>query len=269
MFRFTIRRRTLATSTRADLWQVIKPSPLSVRVPEAGTTLYQFSSNLRAGRGLTARLTYVLQKSLSINGSDPTSGGQTQSANPLDLNGEKAEDGARHRFRAFYVYDLPFFARSTSFIGRVLGGWQASGTISARSGSPLNVIIGEDWNLDGIADDRPDLSGPIVYTRGELDETNERYFDSTAFARPTNRAVFGTLGRNAIWGPGSWGTTFAMIKNVQIAEGKRIQLRGEAYNLFNHPTLNNPNTTLNSPEFGRITGRSGNRTIQIGVKLYF
>ena len=49
-----------------------------------------------------------------------------------------------------------------------------------------------------------------------------------------------------------------------------LQLRAEAYNFTNSPTWGGPGTTVNAPStFGIVTSRSGNRTMQMAIKLIF
>ena len=81
--------------------------------------------------------------------------------------------------------------------------------------------------------------------------------------------MFGTLPRNSLIGPVTWGTNLSLLKKVQITENKYLQLRGESYNFLNHNNLNNPNTTMSSSDFGRILSRSGSRVIQLGARFVF
>ena len=74
---------------------------------------------------------------------------------------------------------------------------------------------------------------------------------------------------------------FSLVKNVQIGERMRFQLRGEFFNLFNSHYFVNASsfnisgnlpfdTNLASPNFGRWTGNvSDPRTIQIGARFEF
>ncbi len=225
---------------------------------------FQLSADVRLRRGLTSRFTYVLGKNQQI-----TSWDTDICANPTNLDGEKAEVSARHLLRAFYVYELPWLERNQNLLGRLFGRWQVSGTFTASSGSPLNVTLGEDWNYDGIAGDRPDRAGSIQYTSGSKDQKMLGYFDKSAFAQPAIRNIFGNLPRNALWGPAFWDTTFALLKNFQISEGMSFQLRAEAYNLFNHNNLSSPVTNMRSADFTRILTRTGERTMQIGLRFRF
>jgi len=229
----------------------------------------QITADVRALKGLTARFTYVYGALYDVSTEDPTGNSNIQTANPLNWDAERAIDGNRHQFRAFYVYDLPRFLHAQPLVRGAIGGWQLSGVTSITSGDPLNVTVGNDYNYDSVAGDRPDLVKPITYTSGSRDQQMARYFDTTAFANPASRTVFGTLPRNALWGPLTWSSNLALLKKIQLTEQKFLQLRGEAFNFLNHANLNNPNTTLTSSDFGRILSRSGSRVIQLGVRLQF
>jgi hypothetical protein len=61
----------------------------------------------------------------------------------------------------------------------------------------------------------------------------------------------------------------SLVKNTSFTESVRLQLRAEAFNLFNHPNFNLPDNFLGSPTFGRITSARDPRHIQFGVKLLF
>ncbi len=43
--------------------------------------------------------------------------------------------------------------------------------------------------------------------------------------------------RNAFRGPGHWNLDFGLYKTFKITERVGLQLRGEAFNMFNHPNL--------------------------------
>jgi hypothetical protein len=229
----------------------------------------QMTGDIRAARGLTVRLTYVYGRFYDIWGEDPTGSSNIQTANPLDWNGERARDGNRQQFRAFYLYDLPLLLKTSALVRGVAGGWQLSGSASITSGDFLNVTLGQDYNFDSVPGDRPDLVRPITYTSGSRDQKAARYFDTSAVAAPASRTVFGSLPRNALLGPSTWNTNLLLLKKFHINERTFLQLRGEAYNFLNHNNLNNPNVAMNSSDFGKILNRSGNRVIQLGVRFVF
>jgi hypothetical protein len=54
-----------------------------------------------------------------------------------------------------------------------------------------------------------------------------------------------------------------------IREGMRVQLRFEMYNMLNHPNLGGPNLSVTAVNFGQITTKNGNRTMQAALVLRF
>jgi outer membrane receptor protein involved in Fe transport len=101
----------------------------------------QLTGDVRLKRGLVVRSSYVWGKSLEYTGDDPTSNSNIQTANPQNWDGEKAEVGSRHVFKSFYIYDLPLLRDNDKWVGRILGGWQASSNVTVRSGTPSRWAI--------------------------------------------------------------------------------------------------------------------------------
>jgi hypothetical protein len=60
-----------------------------------------------------------------------------------------------------------------------------------------------------------------------------------------------------------------VAKNFRITERIRLQYRAEFFNLFNRPTLGNPNTVLSNATVGQITSTGDPRVIQMALKLVF
>jgi hypothetical protein len=95
------------------------------------------------------------------------------------------------------------------------------------------------------------------------------YFNTSAFV-PLNsipRGIYGDAKRGLIYGPGDVGTDLAVLRNVNLGRGLRLQLRGEFFNAFNTVNFNNPVTQLSSSNFGRITGAGGGRVVQLAAKV--
>ena len=195
--------------------------------------------------------------------------GGDRPANPVNVDGEKAEIGARHAARAFWVYEMPKLIDARPLTRAVLGGWQLSGSLMINSGSRLNVPLGQDWNFDAQNGDRSNVTGPIRYTSVSKDQLMAGFFDPSVFVDPATRNTFGNLGRNAVQGPGNWTGDLAMLKNFRFTEASYLQVRAEAYNWMNNNNLSNPNTTRSSRDFTKILNRFGNRTMQIGLRFIF
>ncbi len=94
------------------------------------------------------------------------------------------------------------------------------------------------------------------------------WFNTDAFAFP----AFGTFGdspRNGFDGPGFANVNLALLKRVGLSESTDLQLRLEAFNLFNRTNFNLPDAFLGSPTFGQILSAQPARRLQLGIKLLF
>lgn len=230
---------------------------------------FQFSADTRLFKGLTSRLTYVYASNFNINEADPTGNSNQQTTNPLNWDMDKAPDGPKQVFRAFYIYDIPFLANSKSLVGKIAGAWQVAGSVWARSGTPVNVTLGEDRNYDANTTDRPDITAPVQYNTGDTDSQMRQFVNNPEVFVPGAVGAFGNLARNALRGPGAWTADFSLLKNFRFFEGKTIQFRAEAYNVFNHPNLNNPNMNMRNSDYNRIINKDGSRSMQMGLRFLF
>lgn len=255
--RFSIRMDTDSVSDYDSLqaWANFRTGALMTRF------IYTYASHFGDGGGLFS------------TPDEDIEGFTTTVDNPADPSGEYGRAARKHTFRAYWVYDVPLF-RSAGAVGRFLGGWQISGSLYAHSGNPFNVILGYDANYDAITSrpqDRPDLVGPIRYASGSADAKMAQYFDPSSFAKPVISAqtTNGNLPRNALFSPGRWGSDLALLKNFRIVEGHTFQVRAEAFHWLNHPLLDSPGNNMSAGDFTRILTKSGNRTMQIGLRYAF
>ncbi len=80
----------------------------------------------------------------------------------------------------------------------------------------------------------------------------------------------GNVGRNSLFGPGFKDIDMGLFRNIKFERGVVFQLRGEATNVFNLVSLNNPTGSLASGNYGKITSAAGTqRIIQVGGRLTF
>ena len=72
-------------------------------------------------------------------------------------------------------------------------------------------------------------------------------------------------------GPGLFRLDVNLVKHIKIGERRELQLRADAVNFTNTPEFSNPNTDINSPNFGRISSTlaESNRVIVVGARLNF
>jgi hypothetical protein len=86
---------------------------------------------------------------------------------------------------------------------------------------------------------------------------------------PNALGTFGNLGRNALFGPGNFAFDASLSRRFAIREWVRLEARFEAFNAINHTNFNNPTTTLNSSNFGKILGAGDPKILQFAVKLHY
>lgn len=78
------------------------------------------------------------------------------------------------------------------------------------------------------------------------------------------------IGRNFFRGPGLWNMDFAIHKSIPFGEKRRLQFRGEFFNLFNHPNLyaNTGDNDVSSIDYVSAS-YSGRRQVQLGLRFDF
>jgi len=218
-------------------------------------------------------LAYTFSKNLTDNRSDRSSAPQN-TYNFHEGEYGKAQFDRTHVFTASYVYDIPFFAKQTGIAGRVLGGWEISGITQMMTGLPLNP--GDVNSLDaaglGIigassASNRPDWG---CNPNANAPHQTYQWFNPACLVEvPAGAIRPGNAGRSIVTGPGLQRWDVSLFKNVQFHESMRLQIRGEAFNVFNHANPFNVNTSLGSSVYGQVTSFHDPRIIQLGAKFYF
>ncbi len=173
----------------------------------------------------------------------------------------------RHRFVLSFGAELPTPKNMGGFVEHVIGGWQLNGIMQAQTGFPLSVTNSQ---LDiRFLTNRPDAT---CDPNENAPHTVEKYFNTECFvARPLAQTGDrpGNAGRNSIRGPGFTSSDLSLFKNIPFTGTQRLQLRFEAFNVFNQPRFNNPSGAIGTANFGRITSAQDGRVIQLGIKYLF
>ena len=242
-------------------------------IDEAATTgnstyhSLQVSVNRRFTKGFYLMTNYTWSKALDYESLDRNASLPQDPANMRAEHGP-ADFDRRHNFVTSFLYDLPLPWKQ-GVISRFTQGWRANGIYRYVSGSPLTVTPGTDRALRGGGGQRVNVTAnPVLPSDRSFDEQRAQYFNTAAFALPA-LGTYGNMGRNAIYGPGQYNLDFSLFKTTRATEQTRIEFRWEMFNAFNHANLGNPNTTYNSPAFGRIDTVTGPRIMQLGMKLIF
>ena len=227
----------------------------------------------RFSKGLTVNAAYTLSK--SIDSSSTSNLGATV-ANPFNLRDERGRSDwdRRHAFVASWVY-TPVQRFSQPLANTLLGGWTISGITTIQSGTPLTFIMGDDVALDGTGGDQHAQLKPgatvkdILVDHSSRADMVNRFFNTSAFV-PTNqvpRGTYGNAGRGLISGPALNSTDLALMKDIPFAERLRMQLRGEAFNVFNQVNFANPVTNVASSAFGKLRSAGDPRIMQVALKF--
>jgi len=204
----------------------------------------------------------------------PFDGTSPQDVRNLKLERSNSQLDMRQRFTLSSLYQLPFGhgqrlgANLPKGIDWLLGGWQVNGVLTLQSGLPFNVYT----NGGNPGDVRADLVGKLSTNPGNP----AHYFDTDAFrAVPTNSDGVllrpGTLGRNALIGPGTKQLDFSTLKDFRVTERVITQFRAELFNLTNTPQYLQPVGNMGSGDFGKIqsTRFSSERQIQFALRVSF
>jgi hypothetical protein len=219
----------------------------------------QFSADRRFSSGLAFGVAYTFSKLIS---NIRTPFNAYQFVRSLD------DQDRPHLLNINYIYELPFYRGQRGWIGNTLGNWQISGVTFFRSGSLMSITDGAD-----VAGVGPGSAAQTWDQVGDAQVGVQRgvglpWFDPQAFARP-QAGRFGNTGYNIIRGPRFMNWDAALFKNIQVSERFRTEFRFEVFNFPNHPLLSNPVTAPTSGQFGRITAKSGERNVQLGLKFAF
>jgi len=221
----------------------------------------QITLNKRLTHGFTILTSYTWGRTIDnaspIDGAD-SSREKAVSANNID-----------HRYIGSFIWQLPTPVKYGRLAKHVLGGWEVNGIAELESGLYFTVVSGRDNSGTGINSDRPDLVGNPHLERGRArEDLIARWFDPAAFQQ-NPAGTFGTAGRNILEGPGSANVDFGVMKSITVREGHRLQVRGEAFNLFNRVNLDNPNGNINTVQVARITSAGPPRVLQVALKYIF
>ncbi len=209
-----------------------------------------------------------------------------------------------HIFNLAYSVELPKFVRN-KFAGGIVNGWQVSGIVQVQSGANLTANASGNFGLTlngatipGLLSSAgkpieisnssllgtPDIQlNPILTCNPTANLARNQYINPNCFSVPSQIGQNGPTVLPAIYGPGFFNADLGVFKNFAIKERMKLQFRIDAFNFLNHPlySFNGTNLTLgftesssgtfsvNTPNFGTVTEKQGNRIIQLAVKFYF
>jgi Carboxypeptidase regulatory-like domain len=251
----------------------------------------QVSINKGFSHGLGFQASYTYSHAIDDDSGLEDSGfnvrGTTVTPGFTFLNRGDSGYDARHRFVVGYTYQAPSLPGDHKWLNLLVGGWQLSGITTFQTGFPVTLT---DSGFTSLICDAftyyvcPDAPNQVASIKtfdprnATINGVNHLYFDPSAFAIATP-GTFGNNRRNSFHGPGLNNFDMAIMKNVYFLPSREtmyLQMRLEAYNVFNHTQFCNTagpfpciDGDVESGTFGQVQSVNPSRLVQLGVKFYF
>jgi hypothetical protein len=240
----------------------------------ANSNYNSFQATLRhSAKGLTFLIGYTFSKSIDQASAlsdplNPFNFGATRALSAFDL---------KHNLVASYDYKLPL-DRLSKHAKALTEGWAISGITTVTSGFPVSLHSDGDNSLMGSIPngvnnyslDLPDYSGAPLNLNGNP-RNGLPYFNTSAFSINA-LGTPGSASRRSFFGPGSFNSNIALLRNFRFSEARVLQFRLETFNTFNHAQFFGPsavNGDINSPLFGRVVNTAPPRLMQLALKFMF
>jgi hypothetical protein len=277
-------------------------------------TLHQFSStsnfnslqvslNRRFVNGLFVGFAYTFSKALGVTSGDGDYvriDNLTRFANYGPLSFDR-----RHTLAINYIYPFPSLFANHAVAHALLDGWQISGLTRLQTGTPYEVSFSipnyGNQNLTGSYTEPARVQVIGAPLQGSSQSGPYGWLNANAFGPPPVGGIGLGEGRYPFYGPGINDTDLSLQKDFAIKERYHIELRVDAFNVFNHPqfggvggngvsnnsgifsTVNfaginggvqnaylNANGTVNNINgFGTVSGARDPRILQLSAQIVF
>lgn len=274
--------------SNATVAQALRPYPQYSSIntgvqngDKSGRSTYHafvLKADRRFSKGLAFQWSYVFSKLMTNADTYFATGATTQDHYNRGLEMSIGQFDQTHVVKFSTVWNVPFGKGerwlNSGVLSHVVGGWRLAGIQVYNSGSPIALARNNALPLFTYAT-RPQVDsyegwrGPIAGS--EFDPATDR------FLKPA--AQFGTqpvgMGNATRYNPkvrSFWGMSenLSLAKTFRVTERLRIDLRGEAFNLFNRVIFGTGSTNLNANNFGQVLNTANTpRQMQVGLKVYW
>lgn len=215
----------------------------------------------------------------------------------LHLNYGRSDYNVGKAFKLYGMWQPVFFHGNRAWVDKIVGGWSLSGILNVHSGfpwTPLASVNGGSLYCGtcGYTTLQPSayLGGAGTSASNDQFKTGSNYFKggTAYFATPTYTAYRGTafgnalpqspgVQRNSLNGPGyrdvdlTLSKGFGFPNNRVLGESARLELRLDAYNVFNNLNFNPTSISNNiaNSNFGEATAALGARVVTVGARFSF
>jgi hypothetical protein len=233
--------------------------------------------------GLQFDFNYTWAHSID-NGSAAESGAGEQGASIQDIYNLSAFRGSsdfdiRHNFNANFMYALPFgkdrwlLHSAPGWVDQIVGGWQVSSVWRYSTALPSAVQGDLAYNTNYWLSSLAVMNTPTPSGGVHIDQNGiPSLFSNTSMSNNfEDQPPEGAGTRAAVRLDPVFNVDAALTKAFRLPwEGKRLQFRAEAFNVFNHPNFTNPSLSLESPQtFGEYQGTMDPRSMQFALRFEF
>jgi hypothetical protein len=215
-----------------------------------------------------------------------------------------------HVFSGAVNYDLPWgegrrWLANSSVARAVLGGFQVNTLITARSGLPATITETGSSGLSGtgalpLTTPRPNQNGDLPTGTNPGPNGTVQYFPAPGTpgfpfvpvgplytGSGANRVQvlpvgIGNVGRNSVRGPAEYNVDMSLVRRFRLVGQSNLNLRVEAFNVFNHTNLEfdaktttlpvvvmNGQAVFDASNFGQISSALPARRLQLVLRLDF
>ena len=267
--------------------QLLRPYPqfgavVSYTQNEAHSSYHslQLTVSRRVNSGLTFSAGYAFSKSIDDLTSMSLNNQTIQIQYYQDYHNRRADKSLSnfditHRFIGDVTWQLPlghdrrFFHEGA--LAKIIGGFSVNAIAQAQSGLPISIAAA-NASLQGLAFNslRPNIVGDVNTPAESKADRIRQYFNPLAFAQPAPY-TFGNAPRTLpnLRGPNYFTTNLSLQRDFRFTENARLQIRAEAFNVFNRANFQTPGTAFGAANFGVITGAEDPRQIQFAARIYF
>ncbi len=198
----------------------------------------------------------------------------------------------------------------SGIVDRFIGGWQIGALANVSSGAPVSITAVNAFNFlqaqgagASVSANTPVSLGVFPSNLGTVEKLGNgvQFFNGLkqitdpyvsnispvvrgqstllAITDASGKVIMangqpgqlGTMGQNYFLGPRFMRLDMNLIKRIRVTEKTDLNLRADAVNATNTPAFSDPDTGINSVNFGRISSTlaGSNRVIVIGLRFNF
>lgn len=276
-------------SFRGSVAQGLRPFPQYQNVVTAGQNgdksghsnyhALILKADRRLSGGLTFQWNYVFSKIITDSDTYYANMAGAQDHYNRSLESSIGAFDQTHNLKMSTIYELPF-GKGRRWLQSgpanwVLGGWRVAAVQVYASGRPVGLSRNNPLPIFN-AQTRPVINGydnwrPAI--KGDkFDPAVDRFLDLSMFpAQPVSLMGNATRFNPKLRGFAGLNEDVSIGKSFPLwGEGRRVDFRAEAFNIFNRTVFAVPSANLNSNTFGVVTAQANSpRQMQLALKIYW